>query len=822
MSISVRSNYTGNDSECYLSTADFISRIGKFDTYEIIPDTPFKYNFDFDLKPNIESVNDFDADTFNQSIVPILQKLLCEALACKYSVEPIIKIATSNGLTADKHYKYSARFYCQNILANRDTQKAFVIELNERIKNPKTVFITDNNLSLDFTSRIAGITDDMIKFDNQVYSNKRKMRCVGTSKPNETRPLVLYADTTIQDTILSDSFHPTAFIDSSTPQPKIITNSTTVNIACDDKYIELMHLIGNKINRALWLKLTGWAVNHISKQQYLDFVDAAYIDEADKMWNDLYIAKREVSIFTIENIAKQVCPLKYKDWCKQHKKLITLEILERGERDVCEFVADKLNQVLIFCNNKWYAFNEKTHIWDYGCNPTAIIVRTIQDEISLLLAYLHTLLPTLSGEERTKIEKSIDKVRKHYSTVTGGSYSNQCKKCLEYILCDNEFYKKLNKVPFKIPFKNGIYHLDTKTFVPKIEADDFISATLQRNYTIAAQSDIDAVRAELLKICNCNETHLEYYLSVLGYAFCGVAHKEQAFWSFYGATASNGKSTIFDALAKICPELVSHIESKFFEDDEKTRHKTLDTLTSLTRIIYANELNKKKQDREFIKQIADGTHIPYNRMYANKVDLNVNFKAFIISNNILNFDNDNGIARRIRTCEFTSSFSQDESTIEDIPNRVFKADKDFPVKLQTVWSDALLNLIFDYSFKYCEENKLKTYPTEWKEENNNVIASNNIYAEIFENEFEYAADFYVHKNEIADILKERYNITYSQKEFLGELKRFPKYKVKYEPQMVKKVFGRCVKGWWVGMKCKQLDIDIDNNESVATDIETSI
>ena len=803
------SNDEGSDATNVVAVTDCISRAGKQDTYEIIPDTPFKYNFDFDLKPNITSADDFDPQSFNHSIVPILQKLLCEALACKYEIEPIIKMATSNGLTADKEYKYSARFYCQNILANRDTQKAFVTELNARLKNPKSVFITGNSLSLDFTARINGVTDDMIKFDTQVYSPKRKMRCVGTSKPGEMRPLELYDDATLEDTILSASFHPNSHIDTSTPPKQIITNTTNVNVVADNKYIELMHLIGNKINRAHWLKLTGWAINHISKQEYMDFIDPSYHMTAEEMWNSLSINKRDVSIFTIENIAKIECPEKYKEWCKKHKKMITVDILNKGEQDVCEFVSEKLKEYLVFCNKEWYSFNDKTGIWDIGINPTFIIIKSIQNEISYRLAFVHNQIPSLAGEERAKLEKEVETLNNHYRKATSGSYSTQCKKCLEYLLCDNSFYKKLNVLPYKIPFKNGRYHLDTKAFT-KIEIDDYVSVTLKRNYS-PSTSDVKAeLRAELFKICNCNEKHLEYYLSILGYAFCGVAFEEQLFWSLYGATAANGKSTIFTALNDICPELVAAVGNEFFEENEKMRHKTLDTLSSITRIIYADEMKKKKQDNDFIKQIANGTTISYGKMHGNKKDLPVNFKVFMISNNILDFDNDNGIQRRIRTCEFSSSF---RDIPQDIPEtRCFKANKDFHKDLRDKYSNALLDIIFEYAFQYCKDKSLKPYPDEWKDENDNVIACNNVYDEIFENEFEFNSNYRIHKDDVACILQ-KYGIAYKQKELLGDLRRYPQYNISYNSQMQVKMNGKNIKGWWVGMRQK-----IDNVPSPEEEI----
>jgi phage/plasmid-associated DNA primase len=582
-------------------------------------------------------------------------------------------------------------------------------------------------------------------------------------------------------------------------------NTNNCTNETNNKYIELMNLIGNKIKRDNWLKLTSWAVNYISKNQYLDFVDIEWKNDAEKLWNEFYNNKRETSILTIANIAKDVCPEKYKQWRQNHNLLITMNILQKGEADICEYIKPDLINKLVYCNNIWYGYNDNTKMWERGISPTHIIVRHIQNEISLLLSVLQFKLTNLFGEERNKMEEDIKELNSIYKKATSNGFSSQCKKSLEYLLLDNDFYKKINNIPYRIPFKNGILNLKTMQ-LESIQAEDFLTNRINREYKRADEETIKTLKDELRKICNCNDIHLNYYLSSIGYAFCGVSDKEQLFWSLYGATASNGKSTIFDALKVICPEIVSRVESDFYEINEKGRHKTLDTLTGLTRILYANELSKKKQDKEFIKQIADGTSMPYKQMYGNKVDLPVNFKAFIISNNILNFENDNGISRRIRTCEFTSSFRDFPVNIPE--KRQFIADKDFPRKLKEEYSDALLDIIFEYANKYYTNNKLEPYPSEWNEENDNVINMNDVYGEIYK-ELEFGESCFASKNDISTLLQ-KYEKTYNQKEFLNELRRLPEYNsynIHYESQKEKIINGKKAKGFWVGLKIKEKQTD---------------
>lgn len=823
MSISVRDSYYGDDS-ISLSVNDCITRIqNKCPTYEVIPDTPFKFNFDFDLKPNTDE--DFDAATFEKCCVPLLNHILNLALEGQYQIEPIIKCAVSCGDCYDAknktyHKKYSARFYCQNIIATRQKQKSFVTELNHKIQHEiKNAIVNGEfikSIPEHFLSYISGIEPKDIVFDTAIYSSNRKMRCLFTNKPNENRPLLPYADTTIEDTILTSSWKSDAFVDNSVT---IITQpvSATSPTKSSNKYIELMHLIGNKISRKHHLQLAGWAVKYISKNEYLDLFDDSWKSDAEKLWDDFSAKKRPITIITIATIAKEVCPDKYNQWRQKHDLVITKKILEKGEADVCEFIKDDLSNRLIFCNGAWYGYNEHTKLWSKGFDPTHIIVRHIQNEISLLLSILWCKKsnPKLSKKDEETIDDDIKDVNAIYRKVTTTGYSSQCKKSLSYLLCDNDFYKKIDNTPYRIPFKNGILNLETMQ-LEEFKEEDYITTRINRDYTPA---DTEFIRKELWKICNCNDSHLEYYLSTLGYSLCGAANREQLFWSFYGATASNGKSTIFDALKEICPEMVSRVSSDFYELNNKNTHKTLATFSGLTRIVYANELSKKKQDVEFIKQLADGTTMPYNKLYGNKADLRISFKSFIISNNTLNFTNDNGMTRRLKTCEFRSSFSQ-TATEDNIEQRIFVADTSFPEKLSAIYADALLSLLFEYANKYITDGyKLKPYPDAWNEENNNVLETNDVYKQIFK-EFEFHKDFQVSKDDIEKVYR-RYGKEFKLGDFRDELKRLPQFdscEIHYDSQKPIQVNGKRIKGWWYGLRIKEQE----NPENSCEDTETYI
>ena len=156
--------------------------------------------------------------------------------------------------------------------------------------------------------------------------------------------------------------------------------------------------------------------------------------------------------------------------------------------------------------------------------------------------------------------------------------------------------------------------LKTLEFRTGLRSSDYLTRTIPYNYEGSKQEDIEKIKKELLKICNMNETHLEYYLSCIGYALTGDASKIQEFYCLRGQTASNGKSVIFEALTEIMPNYVLKLESSIFETTYGSRHKEVATWKGV-RIGWLNELSKKKQDENEIKNLADGTSIRFKVNY---------------------------------------------------------------------------------------------------------------------------------------------------------------------------------------------------------------
>ena len=254
------------------------------------------------------------------------------------------------------------------------------------------------------------------------------------------------------------------------------------------------------------------------------------------------------------------------------------------------------------------------------------------------------------------------------------------------LLHDAEFDEKLDGNKYEVAFKDGVLDLKTNTFRAGIQPTDFLTKTIPFKYEKPTTEDMAHIKKELKKICNNNEKHLDYYLSVFGYAMTGDASKLQQLWCLRGQKASNGKSVIFEALMKIIPNYIIQMESEIFESNYGSRHKEVSSWGG-ARIAWLNEMSKKKQDSEIIKQVSDGTSIKYKVMYGGMATMQISFKLFIVTNHTMSVEADNGIKRRLQIEQLDSDFI-DGLERDDEENCRFIKDKSFGETLQNKYKHA--------------------------------------------------------------------------------------------------------------------------------------
>jgi len=575
-----------------------------------------------------------------------------------------------------------------------------------------------------------------------------------------------------------------------------LSKETATEIKNEDKYLELLDIIGNgnvKILHPKWFQIGSiLKTNGYPKKVFEEFTKQ-YVPnkqkELNKIWDCINV-EQVWSIHGLQGIAKSVNLGHYNDWFIKHKQYISIKTIVKGNNDIANFISKGLKEQLVYCNKQWIMYDNRINLWRITDAPNAKVCSYIQHLIDCSLETLiYKLNRTEIEEEKHPLKLLAVQYNNTRAQMADNKENSMILKLLKDYLNDCHFYSKLDINKYKVAYKNGMLDLKTLEFREGLIASDMITETIPYNYEKGDEKTIKKVRLELLKICNNNETHLEYYLSALGCAMTGDSMKLQEFYYIIGQTASNGKSIIFEALNDIIPCYCKKIDSNAFEIKNSQLHKEIATWHG-KRIGWINELTAAKQDAELIKQVADGTPIPYKVLYGTTNIMPITFKNFIISNHSPTIDADAGIKRRLKVFQMESEFIEGLE-VDDFENCRFISNNKFGDLLRTEYKFALMSLIYSYSKKFYDNDfKLSEYPSDWNEVKKDTVDDNNPFVDFVMENFEFGNDF-----EISD---------YSLKQYL-KLNKFENIKFIDQVKRNRWNIKRNQDKKWIGFRLKESD-----------------
>ena len=592
-----------------------------------------------------------------------------------------------------------------------------------------------------------------------------------------------------------------------------------------DKYLNLLFDVikngkdlngGKLISWDIWFQIAGIlkdnGYDYSIFQKYSNLFDEK--NDALNLWKGLK-KQNKMKIHGLQSIAKQINPQGYKEWMIKWNAYLHLEILDKGENDIARFISPYLIQSLKLCHNEWWVFKEKTSLWCRIKEPSATIITFIQIKIN---EALECCLSTgnrydLNEDQLKELNKKKGKYMEHYKNVCKGSCCSQLIKFSKDYLCDDGLLELLDNGLYKMIFQNGVLDLTTLKFRNGIKKEDYVTKTIPFDYEKPNDNDVDYVKHKLKQICNWNDEHLNYYLSILGYAFTGDSSKEQNFYYLRGQTAENGKSVIFEILEVLMPNIVMKGNSDVLDRGADLR-KEVATWTGL-KILWLNEVSVKEKDEDLVKAVCDGTSYKYNRLYATEaVVMPVTFKLFAVSNNTLSIKGDAGVKRRFKLTQHNSQF-KDDYIKDDYEKLQFIKDKDLKSKLLGKYKNALIYLIMTYSNQYWLDKKLKEYPKEWEEEAKEAMDDNDQFSEWFKEHFEICKEGKIHKNVLEEELKYSPHKSLKIKDELKRMKIWFKYDSQeqhYQKLPLSEYKAKKFKGFWTGFSmigCDMFGKDIE-------------
>jgi phage/plasmid-associated DNA primase len=717
MSVNIRNDWNGNSYDT-ITIAEFVSRIEKkIHTYEVISDT-IRYNFDVDAYCLKE---EYDSETAIWLETKCIE-YITDALTKQTNKKPNIVVATSHTNNYDEtRAKYSLRFYVTNMRDNRESMKSFVVDLNKAI----------NKMTVDKVSDVIEIEN---LFDESIYSQLKKIRCINTSKPNQDRPLIL-KNGTIEDTIITktDGCIDVNYFVTQVPTSKQASISLTDTP--QNKITELLDMIEiNRYDRQTWLRVCACIkYNNLTDTEWKQFCYNNNLNMDDEKENLFYNLKNPhpIEIHYLQSLAKKSNPNKYKQWL-QKWNIYGITFNEVNDPYSCALkIKNTLNTTLKLCKEKWFMLTDN-QLWKKQNEPTFYIVKEIHKYLDHEKDSLNRKSSQAEGEEKKTLITQLENWLKLYSVITKSGYLSVLTKTLRPLLADDEFESKLDNNKGKLAFKNGIMDLQTKQFREGIMWDDFITDTIPYNYN---PSSTDFIKSVLLKILNNNKEHLDYYLSLIGYSFIGDANLEKSIYFMIDKTedckGDNGKTFFFDILNDLFPNYVYKSKSTFILKKNPKAHKQLAEMKS-KRLVWLEELPKDETNSELIKEIADGKTTENEVMFGTSEKINIMFKMFVLSNNIPNIKSDDeAVYNRYKQISFNSHFDRTGTREVENANKLeFIADTTLSNMIKEFYRDEVFNLIIEYANRYYT-NKIPKIPQQFANDTIETKNKNNKFFEWF-------------------------------------------------------------------------------------------
>ena len=516
-------------------------------------------------------------------------------------------------------------------------------------------------------------------------------------------------------------------------------------------------------------------------------------NETINLWNNIHEKYEAMNIGTLYHYAKDYNTDKYNLYFNY---FITLNKMMKGALTIAECISPKLERHLKWSNDKWFMFYKKTNLWMETKEPSHIIVQMIHKHIDYSIQIkINERTKTEDAEQQKNITDEISKYSKMYSEVDKSGFYSMITKHLKTILYDSEFYYKLDNNPYKIAFLDGIYDVRENKFNKDYSDYDYITKTIPFKYNEPSQEQTEFVKNVIYKICNCNQSHMDYYLGVMGQALLGDAELEKALYFCVGVGGNNGKTLILEALADIMPNYVSKIERKTFEKGYTKAHKHL-AGTKGKRIVYVEELSTKEQEIELLKEIADGKNVKNEIMFGTDELINIMFKLVFLSNCQANMKVDGGIGNRYRQLCHNSKFNK-ETTEDNYETLDFVQDKSLAGLLKGEYKHALIKIFLEAGHLYTKTKTL-IIPDEFEEAIANTLEANDEIKMWFNDNCEYGEDFKCSKKELEDAISKPF------REIQNEIQRITNFK--YVRNMRIGKFQGGFKGFRIKTECL---IDVD-------------
>ena len=401
--------------------------------------------------------------------------------------------------------------------------------------------------------------------------------------------------------------------------------------------------------------------------------------------------------------------------------------------------------------------------------------------------------------ELKRVIKQVNTATKNIETTT--FIKNVLEQIISRSILSKEEQEKLERLENHLNFRNGKLNLKNMEFGERSEAD-FVTEYLNYDFQVKVNKEVKSEVVEVLKkICNSDDDDYEFITNFLAYCITSET-KEQKYLNVVGPSASNGKSTIIKLMEEALSIYIFKAKKDLFSEAYSKGHKYF-AQTKNKRIVYIEELDKKKVDADLIKDVVDGNQINNEVLFATTEKIDINFKLMFLSNNLMNFDADSGIKRRLIHFEFRNKFVSlqdlEKERINHKIGKVFALDSSLVSKFHTndSYKNALIHILIKKAKQYFDSGL--TIPEKYVEIAKEICEENDKFKNFFENHFEITnkEGDRIAKDELRDMYNSYTKCNFSASSIMTDIQRL---QLKYERGLRCVYNGVSLRGVIVGIK----------------------
>ena len=447
-----------------------------------------------------------------------------------------------------------------------------------------------------------------------------------------------------------------------------------------------------------WMQI-GWALYNISNgsedglTMWIDFSSRCTekFDEAYCISSWEKMERRNVTIGTLAHFAKTDNPNEYHKIVTSYSDEYIKQSLDGSHHDIAKACFELYGNEVVCASivqNIWYQYHE--HKWKRIEDGIFLRKKISEEFVQIFDKKSKQMYEKLAGN-RTEADEKIcaglqRQISKMINNLKNNTFKSSVMKECKEVFYDEYFIKNLDKNPWLIGFRNGVYDLKANVFRPGIP-EDYISLQMPIDYSEYTEEDrlVKDVYDFFEKIFPDKQVR-DYFMDVASDVFVGGNRKKHVY--FWSGEGDNGKSVTELFFEKMLGEYAVKLPTSLIVGKRTQSSAACPELVRAgngVRWAILQEPDKKDIiNIGILKELSGNDSFFARGLFQAGGEIDPMFKLNVICNDPPSIPySDKATWNRIRVIPFESTFSDDapQSYEEQLATKRFPKDPFFSEKI---------------------------------------------------------------------------------------------------------------------------------------------